>query len=160
MSVLNYIPQAEWDKFRNIINNFNQNDVGKQPFRWLRKIEQMLPFAEDAGTLYVSVTLEALFHYNYVRTWPYTMTSESGQIEGENQVMYIAKEYLKQFGFLNAYGYWDFNWAADRFIVNGQAFKSAGDTLVSQTHDEAILFFVILQKLSPEESTELVKKYG
>ena len=83
----------------------------------------------------------------------------SGELQYDDQVLYISKNQLETLGYLNKYGYWDFNWAEDRFIVNGKVLQPGGDTQVAQAKDEALLFFVILQRMSPEETERILHEY-
>lgn len=58
----------------------------------------------------------------------------------------ISKQYLADRGYLDSNGYFDFNWAEDRFIINGIPYRPTGDTNVSQAKDEAIVFLIILKR--------------
>lgn len=83
----------------------------------VKKIEQPLPYGEDTGTVYTPIQLEGLFQYNYIKTWPLEELSISGELNPGDTVLYISGRLLKENGFLNEYGYWDFNWSEDRFIL-------------------------------------------
>ena len=58
----------------------------------------------------------------------------------------ISRQYLNKLGYINEDGYFDFNWAEDRFIINGIPYRPSGDTNVSQAKDEAIVFLIILKR--------------
>ena len=150
------VPTKEWDKYKSIINDFIDEDAGKQPFVWLRKINQPLAYGEDGGIRYLPVRLEGLFQYNYIRTWPANKSTLSGELEGENMVLYISARMLRENGYVNEFGYPDLNWSEDRFLLNGKIYKPDGDTQVAQAKDEALLFFIILKREEPQEATQIL----
>ena len=158
---MTFIKDRTWAKYKDIINKFVDTDAGKQKFLWLRKIDQPSAFAEDSSPVYVPITLEGLFHYNYIKSWANNRLRDtvSGELQYDDQVLYITANQLKDLGYLTPAGYWDFNWAEDRFIVNGKVLQPGGDTQVAQAKDEALLFFVVLQRMSPEETEKLLKAY-
>lgn len=153
------VSQVDWDKYKEIVQDFIDEDAGKQPFRWLKKIELMSAFGEDSSPRYNAIPLEGLFHYNYVKTWPSARATTSGELENGNLVLYISARAIKEAGYMDQFGYWDFNWVEDRFILNGKVYKPGGDTQVAQAKDKALLFFVILQREDIEESRSLLKRY-
>lgn len=155
-----YVPDNAWDQFKNIINHFVDNDAGKQPFLWLRYIEQGLPYGEDSDRLYEPVKLDGLFHYNYIKSWPTNSERVSGELDLTNIVLYISANLLKQGEYLDKYGYWDYNWSEDRFILNGKVYKPGGDTQVAQAKDTPLLFFVILYREDPQESQAILNAYA
>lgn len=145
------VSDKSWDNYKNIINDFIDNDAGRQKFLWLRKINQPSPFGEDSPVFYEPIQLEGLFQYNFIKAWPNQLMRISGEIDEGNQVLYISSRLLGEHGFLNEYGYWDYNWSEDRFILNGKILKPSGDTQVAQAKDEPLLFYVILKRLETEE---------
>lgn len=154
------VSPISWEKYKNIINDFIDQDAGRQPFLWLRKINQPLLFGEDSGVLYSPVQLEGLFHYNYIKSWSSSdRLSISGELDTGNIVLYISANLLRLNGFLNKYGYWDYNWAEDKFILNGKVYEPDGDTQVSQANNEALLFFTILNRENPKESEDILNSY-
>lgn len=158
MGRIRRVPSLAWDKYKSIINDFIDCDAGKQPFLWLRKIPQLSAFGEDTLSGYIPVKLNGLFQYNYIRTWPANRDSVSGELEGENMVLYISVRLLKENGYIDQYGYPDINWSEDRFIVDGKVYKPDGDTKVAQANDEALLFFVILKREEPQELDQLANQ--
>ena len=156
MVKISRVPTKEWDKYKSIINDFIDDDAGKQPFVWLRKLNQPLAYGEDGGIRYLPVILEGLFQYNYIRTWPANKSTLSGELEGENMVLYISARMLRENGYVNEFGYPDLNWSEDRFLLNGKIYKPDGDTQVAQAKDEALLFFIILKREEPQEATQIL----
>lgn len=147
------IPDNVWNLYKAIVNDFLDTDAGKQSFLWLKHINQLSLFGEDNNTKYIPVRLEGLFQYNFIKTWPANHHTLSGELEGENMVLYISARYLESNGYLDKYGYFNFNWSEDRFVLNGKVYKPDGDTQVAQAKDEALLFFIILKREEPEESS-------
>ena len=157
--VSSYVPIDQWERFKDIINDFVDTDAGRQPFLWLRRIEQPLSYGEDSGIIYNPVKLEGLFHYNYIKTWPSNTSRITGDLDITNIVLYISANLLGSNGYMDSYGYWDFNWTEDRFILNGKVYKPGGDTQVAQARDQALLFFVILYREDPQETENLLNSY-
>lgn len=154
------VKDIDWGRYRTIVENFVDNDAGTQPFIWLNKVRQPLAYGEDVGAQYCPVVMKGLFHYNYIKTWPNSTVITSGEMDTTNCVLYISSKLLDRGEYLNKYGYWDFDWSEDRFILNGKVYKPSGDTQVSQAHDKAILFFVILQREDVQETNKLLQAYG
>lgn len=155
-----YVSPQDWQNYENIINRFIDTDAGLQPFLWLRKVNQPLPFGEDSGIQYQVNQLNGLFHYNYIKTWPTGHPTISGELDYTNVVLYISANLLRSNNLLNSYGYWDFNWAEDRFILNGRVYAPGGDTQVSQAGSRALLFFVILYREDPSEQEKILNIYA
>lgn len=154
------VSDVDWTQYKNIINDFIDNDSGRQPFLWLRKIEQPLAYGEDSGVVYEPVQLDGLFMYNYIKTWPINPQSLTGELDIANMVLYISARLLSENGFLDDFGYWDYNWSEDRFIVNGKVYKPGGDTQVAQAKDEALLFFVTMKREDPQETENILNSYA
>lgn len=156
-----FVSSKAWRRYENIVNKFINNDAGKQPFVWLEKVPLMSEWGEDSDETYVKHDLEGLFHYNYIKTWPSNNQQNyiSGELDATDCVLYISADLLRSRGFLDEYGYWRFNWAEDRFILNGHVYQPSGDTQVAQSNDKALFFFIILQRMSPEESKSILDQY-
>lgn len=150
---MTYVKDKSWARYKKIVNNFINNDAGKQSFLWLHKIDQMPAFGEDRPVAYVPALLEGLFHYNYIKTWANNRQrdTDSGELNQGDQVLYISADLLRKGGYIDENNYWDFNWAEDRFIINGQVYQPGGDTQVAQAKEEALLYFIVMQRMNPEE---------
>lgn len=140
------IPDKIWDRYKQIVNDFIDTDTGKQPIIWKRYINQPLPFGEDSGEQYLDVALDVLVGYNSFKTWPSNQATISGELDNSNLAIWVSARLLRELGYLNPQGYWDFDRSHDRFIINGITYKSSGDTQVSQAKDEALLFMVVLKR--------------
>lgn len=161
-----FIPKKAWDKYSKIINDFVEKDAGLQPFLWLRTISgnqrYSLPHehGEDASFQYTPIKMRGLFHYNYVKTWPYNYDTTAGTLDNTNMVLYITKNLLEEGGYLDKYGRWDFDNMSDRFILSGQVYKPAGDTSVAQANDNSLMMFVVLQMDDLEAGKKLLDIYS
>lgn len=140
------VSDKAWSKYKKIIQDFLDQDTGRQKIVWAKHINQPLSYGEDSLPQYSFNVIEALCYYNAFRNWPINKSSVSGEQDEENLSIMISRQYLKDRGYLNSSGYFDFNWAEDRFIINGISYRPTGDTNVSQAKDEAIVFLIILKR--------------
>lgn len=161
-----FVPKKEWDKYEAIINGFVEQDAGLQSFLWLRTISGNKRFVlpqihgEDTPNEYTPIKLKGLFHYNFLRTWPFDITTPTGTHDNADVVLYITKKILGDLGYLDKYGRWDFDEVTDRFILQGQLYRPAGNTSVAQVSDSNLLFFIVLQKEDREEEKRVLEKYS
>lgn len=146
INIRKFISDDTWAKFEEIISDFMDNDVGKQEIIWAKKIEIPSSFGEDDVHDYAFNKLEVLCNYNAFRNWPINKETNSGELDQENLCILVSKRYLETNNFLNEGGYFDYNWAEDRFILHGIVYKPSGDTEISQTNNHNILFQVILKR--------------
>lgn len=140
------VSDKAWSKYKKIIQDFLDQDAGRQKIVWAKHINQTLSYGEDSLPQYSFNVIEALCYYNAFRNWPINKSSVSGEQDEENLSIMISRQYLKDRGYLNSNDYFDFNWAEDRFIINGISYRPTGDTNVSQAKDEAIVFLIILKR--------------
>lgn len=150
------LTDKSWDRYKRIVNDFVDEDAGKQPLLWLKRFDQILSFGEDSTDGYTPIELDVLVQYNYIRTWPSQKQTVTGSLDGINIVIYITKRQLEEKGYLTPDGYWDFDWVQDRFIINGKVYAPEGDTQVAQAHEEALLFFVVLERENPEDTKRIL----
>lgn len=136
-----------WKKYKHIVQNFIDRDAGLQEVIWLKHIQYPLPFGEDDDeNNYERIPLQALINYNAFRTWPLNVGTPSGELDEINCAMLISQKQLVEKGLTNNKGYWTFDAALDRFIINGELYISKGDTQVAQAKDEPIVFQVLLRR--------------
>nr|DAJ84832.1 MAG TPA: hypothetical protein [Caudoviricetes sp.] len=140
------IPDKVWDHYKKIINDFIDVDAGKQLITWKRYINIPLPYGEDSGSKYEDISLNVLIGYNSFRTWPINQATVSGELDNQNMAIYVSARLIRELGYADQYGYWQFDRSLDRFIVNGIVYKSSGDTQVAQAKDDPLLFQVILKR--------------
>lgn len=140
------VPKSAWNQYKRIISKFLDEDSGKQKITWYKAIENPLHMGEDLPPQFYAINMEVLCYYNAFRNWPINTATVSGELDEENLSILVSKDQIGKLGYLNKEGYWDFNWASDRFELNGILYKPSGDTQVAQAHDEAIVFMVILKR--------------
>lgn len=141
-----HVLNKSWDRYKKIITSFLDVDAGRQSITWAKHINQMLSHGEDSTPQYIPIEIEALCYYNAFRNWPINKATISGELDDENLSILISSEYLKEHGYLDEKGYWDFNWSEDRFEINGIVYKPSGDTQVAQAKDTALVFLIILKR--------------
>lgn len=140
------VPNKSWDRYKRIISTFMDKDAGRQSIIWAKNVDQLLTHGEDYIPKYYRIEIEALCFYNAFRNWPINKATVSGELDEENLSILVTMEYIESIGYLNKYGYWDFDWSKDRFVINGQVYKPSGDTQVAQAKDQALVFMVILKR--------------
>lgn len=141
-----YVSNKSWDRYKLIIQNFLDDDAGRQTITWAKHVNQILTHGEDYTPHYYNLTIEALCYYNAFRNWPINKASTTGQLDDENLSIMVSHRYLLDNHYLNDEGYWDFNWVEDRFIINGITYMPCGDTQVSQAKDQALVSLLILKR--------------
>lgn len=141
-----FVSNKVWGRYKKIITQFMDNDSARQKLVWAKSSQQLLSHGEDSRQLYYGVGIEALCYYNAFRNWPINQATLTGELDNENLSILISKNFIEKLGFLNSSGYWDFDWAKDRFIINGIVYRPDGDTQVAQAKDEALVFMVILKR--------------
>lgn len=137
---------SAWGKFKAIIDRFH-SVVNQDNLIWLRHTPQVTLFNEEESSLApTSITLKVLIGYNFFRTWPITRHSESGELDNQNMVVLINREYLRSLGYLTPQGYFNFRPDKDYFLHDGIKYKSEGDTYLSQAGETTKLFIQLILK--------------
>jgi hypothetical protein len=101
---------------------------------------------EDNPDGYDSIDLLALLNYNYLRSWPITVKTETGDLDRQSVQVLFNRQYLDELGYINADGYFQYDPAHDYFIIDGLRHIAMGDTMASQAGDTDILFTIILKR--------------
>ena len=148
------ISNKKWQKYNRIVSDFLDNDSAKKPITWLKALKQPTLFSEDGIRDYYSIPLEVLIADNSFRTWPINQTTPSGELDNQNLIIWVSKRYLEEKGHINESGYLDFDRSLDRFIIDGLVYKSSGDTLVAQAHDEQLAIIVVLKREVDEDEVD------
>ena len=147
---MDLVGQANWDAFRNLMRDAHDTFAQKDII-WNRLVTQQDRWGEDTGTLMVPIALKCLCNYNYMRTWPITQGTDAGKLDRSSVQILLNKDYLRDLGYLNEDGYFDFGRNEDTFILDGITYRDFGDTAISQAHDDDLWFAIILKR--EEEST-------
>lgn len=143
---MSLIPASKWQEFSDIMraahDTFEQKTV-----TWKRLNSGMDRFGEDTqDNLYDTIDLKVQLNYNYMRSWPITQRTETGDLDRESVQLLVNKRYLAENGWINADGYFAYNMGDDYFLINGLKHVPMGDTMVSQAYDDDILFSIILKR--------------
>lgn len=156
------VSNKSWDRYKNHIQRFLDQDAGRQNIIWAKNVNQLLTHGEDKIPWYEKIEIEALCYYNAFRNWPINTATVSGETDEENLSIMISRSYIenlkegkywkKTSDSTPSDGYWDFNWQEDRFSINGITYRPTGDTQVAQAKDEALVFLIILRR---DRDTEL-----
>jgi len=150
---MNVIGATNWTEFKRIINEDAFDTFFQDTIIWRRSLGGIDRFMEDKLTeRFTDITLKCLIQYNHFRVWPTNVTTVSGELDRQNVVILLNLKYLLDLGYVNANGNFNYDAAADRFVLDGMILKSAGDTKISQAFDEPLLFQLNLSKEETDTS--------
>lgn len=141
------LSDAQWAQYKKVIDkaseSFNQDTI-----TWHRHVRSFQRYGEDAAVNehYTDITLNTLVAYNIFRTWPMTKESIGGQLDAENIVMILNKQYLEDLGYLNASGFFAMDPGMDKFTHRGIEYHASGETEVAQAGSEALMFYIVLAR--------------
>lgn len=143
MSLINAIT---WDKYKDIINQahdtFNQHTIV-----WKRSLGGLDRNGEDnLSERFENIELKGLIDYNYIRKWPITNVTTTGELDRQTMVLILNIKYLSDNGWLNVNNNFNFNFTSDRFIDQGITYKAFGDTPLSQAYDNPLHIMLVLQR--------------
>jgi hypothetical protein len=148
------IPQAIWKRYRKIIRDAHDT-FSQDVVIWKRAVEVVLLYNEDNNiSNYDNVELKVLIGYNYFRTWPITRKTGAGEIDEQNMIIIINKDYLNELGYINAQGMFNFKPDKDLFLHRGILYKPEGDTPISQAYDDPLHVLIILRREETETGTD------
>lgn len=147
---MDFVSDAEWAEYKDIINDFNLNDSNQQPIVWRKLTQELSRYGEDDNVAYTDTTLLGLVQYNYFRSWPTNKVDKSGEIDKESTLVFFNIEYLRGLGYVNADGQFQFDAGKDRFLIDGVRYKPSGNSKAAQASNEALLTFIILSVDTPE----------
>lgn len=146
---------SAWGVYKDLMGSahltFSQKSV-----IWKRRIELVNRYGEDTDSTknnFNNVPLLVLINYNYMRTWPITNNTESGEIDEQSAQIIINKDYLKTNGYLNDSGYFNYQPDYDRLIIDGLQYKFFGDTSVAQMQDDDVHITFIVKRDITETGT-------
>lgn len=149
------ISQQVKDKFRKTQES-HQKDVMETPLLWKKSKHRRDEFGEDIpAEEYDDISLLCLPNYNYMRTWPITQHTESGELDKQSVQVYLSRKMLKDAGYLNDKGLFVYDPAKDIFIFDGLVWKDSGDTNASALQDNPLLFSLILMRQETPTGTPI-----
>lgn len=133
-------------KFRDTMKSAHDT-FNKKVIIWRRLKSRMNVNGED-NTIngYDNISLSVLINYNYMRSWPITNRTESGDLDRQSMQILINKDYLRDLGYLNADGYFQYDPSQDRFVIDGLVHQPMGDTPTSQNGEDDILCTLVVKR--------------
>lgn len=140
-----YTTPSDWTNYKEIINNFH-NDAFQQDVIWRKCINWISEFSEDDSIQTQDITIKGLVNYNDYRSWPVTIPSITGDIDGQSCLLYLNVKYLRDNDLVTGTDHFQFDPGRDRFILDGKTYKAAGESKTAQASDEALLQFIILKR--------------
>lgn len=148
-----------WDSLKAAINTVGKDNFFNKDVLWKKTNIFINADMDDTEVpTHIDVPLKALINYNYMRSWPITMPTESGAVDKQSIQVIFLKEDFKTAGYLTAQGYPIFNTERDRFVIDGLVYINAGDTLVSQVENDELFITVIMRR--EEISTGSIRGNG
>lgn len=142
---MDLIGKANWNDFKKLIGEHAHDTFSKAIIIWRREVTDIDRWKEDnAQGQTVDIPLECLVNYNYFRSWPITLTTESGETQEQSIQVLFSKNYLSGIGYLNDDGFFDYNPDKDLFVLDGLIRRPMGDSSVSQAYDESLMVEVIM----------------
>lgn len=142
---MDLIGAADWADYQSLIGVDALDTFAQATIVWRRQITNVDRWKEDnVEGQTQDITLRCLVNYNYMRSWPITNMTESGEIEQQSIQVLFFKDYLNGLGYVNNNGLFIYKPDYDRFVLDGLIRKPVGDSSVSQAKYGALLFEVIM----------------
>ena len=142
---MKFMSQENWDMHNNAINDWHE-DAFQEDIIWLKNYINRDYHGEDDNHKFDTITLKGLVTYNFFRSWPIDMATDTGEIDKQSCMVMFNLKWLGDNGHLNADGQLDLNPGDDKFILNGVTHVPSGDSHISQAYDNPLLFFLILKR--------------
>lgn len=141
----------DWQDLKSLVDleTGSEGTFSNKTLIWKRKLSVLTEFREeqDSRADYdVDVELPVIFNYNYLRSWPVTNQTSTGQLDRQSIQVLINKQFLKDNNFLNSDGYFNFKSDYDRFVTDGIWYRAMGDTPASQVANTDLFITIIIQR--------------
>jgi hypothetical protein len=81
-----------------------------------------------------------------MRSWPITFQTETGGLDRQSVQILINKDYLRELGYINGNGFFEYDPVLDVFIIDGLKHVPFGDTPASQIQDDDVFITLILKR--------------
>lgn len=134
-----------WNLFNKVLRDA-KDTFSQKTIILKRAIQSLERVKEDGVIVYEDIPVDVLINYNYMRTWPITMTTETGELDRQSIQIFFNKIYLMEQGLLTPNNNLDYHPDLDRFLIDGIIYKPFGDTAASQTKGGDIHFTVICKR--------------
>lgn len=146
---MDLIGQADFDAFEALIGEDAQDTFFTQPIVWRRKITRIDRYSEDNDQgLSEDIILLGLCNYNYMRSWPISRTTETGETDEQSIQLLFTKKHLRDQGYLNNQDYFVYDPGQDFFLIDGLLLKPMGDSSVSAIQDHSLLISIVVVRQS------------
>jgi len=143
---MDLIGAAGWAAYKTIIN-YAGDTFNKEIITWKRSTRTMQRHGEDQSTTYEDVILEGLMDYNEFKSWPDASSYRVTGFEDRTSALLILNnKWLQDNGHTNSEGYFSYNPAMDKFIINGIEYIAPGDTHTAQANNEPLLTYIIVYR--------------
>lgn len=137
------VTNNQWAMYKNLIDNvagsFNQDTLQWGTLEFAKDL-----YGEHVERAHQFTTLEVLIGYNTFRTWPITKHTDAGELDDQNMMVMLNRQYLFNNGWLTPEGYFNFSPSEDIFVHKGITYKADGDTLSSQAGADPLHIHLVL----------------
>lgn len=134
-----------WAKYVKTVNSYSDS-VSNQKVTWKHMVSNVDRWMEGMNKQFEERVMDVLVAYNTFRTWPVDIRTDTGIIDKEYCHLYLNMEYLRIQGWLTPHGVFAFNPDYDRFVINGEVYKPAGDTGTAQANIAPVFQILILER--------------
>jgi hypothetical protein len=143
---MDMIGDKDWADYNQLIGTDAFDSFAEATIIWRRKVDPSINrYGEDINiNSTIDIPLRCIVNYNYMRSWPITNQTESGETNEQSIQVLFSKTHLKSLGYLNGDGLFIYQPDYDRFLLDGTIRKPVGDSSVSQARDGSIMFEVIM----------------
>ena len=152
---MGFVSAADWQEYKDVINEFNLDDSNLQDIVWQRLGTNLSRWGEDDNEVRTNQIIKGLVQYNYFKSWPTNQTTVSGEIDKESLLIWLNIKYLTDNGWMTTAGQFIFRSGEDRFIIRGEVYKALGDSQAAQASDEPLEVFIVLKR-EETETADLV----
>lgn len=142
---MKHMNQADWDMHNNAINDW-QEDAFQEDIILHRMVTTLSLHGEDNNIVPEDIPLKGLVQYNVFRSWPIDQATDTGEIDKQSCMVFLNKKWLRDQGLNNTDDELEYDPAVDRFSIKGTKYMPAGDSDIAQSHDNPLLFFIILKR--------------
>jgi hypothetical protein len=135
-----------WSDYKALMRDAHDTFAQKDMI-WKRLKSTLDRYGEDSDDNgYDIITLKVLINYNYMRSWPITFQTETGGLDRQSVQILINKDYLRELGYINGNGFFEYDPVLDVFIIDGLKHVPFGDTPASQIQDDDVFITLILKR--------------
>lgn len=134
-----------WERYRELVDLFS-NQANRETIIWRREQGFIDRFGEGGRNNFNDISLLVLIQYNIVRSWPLSKNTDVGALDPQNMFVFINKEYIRELGYLNSDGYFDFNPDRDVFVHRGITYRTQGDQEASSADTDALHICLTLRR--------------